>query len=61
MPLSSENNDKPEYCPYCGYDAIDYIGQTPDGFHIIHCRECAADFAVKDVTGKIEIKLKISG
>jgi transcription elongation factor Elf1 len=36
-----------KYCPFCGDEKIEYIGQDPDHkAHVYHCSECDVYFKV---------------
>lgn len=56
----SEENEEPSYCPLCADGENNIIGKTALGYWVLNCKDCHKDFLIKDVTGKIQIEIKVS-
>jgi len=57
--VSEEEYSGPNYCPECSSGDIDYRGSTDDGWDIIYCHDCGMSFAIRNVTGKVKLKVEI--
>jgi len=56
----NEEKLKPLCCPFCGSPGkIVILASAPDGTFYIRCNECEADVAIRDVTGKITVKVEV--
>jgi len=54
------NEEKePKYCPNCSEDNTDIRGETDNNFYVMRCRDCDIDWLIKDVTGKVTIKVEV--
>ena len=56
----SQETPEPRICPFCeATDSFEAIGRGDDGTWYMHCEDCDRDYAIKDVTGKVKVKVEV--
>jgi len=56
--MSEEEEWEPNYCPNCAEDDVDYLGKAEKGYHVLYCRGYGRVYAIKDVTGKVRVRIE---
>jgi len=57
--MSEEAKEKPYYCPYCHESDVSLIGIAETGEWVIRCEDCGKLYAIKNVTGKVKVEVRI--
>jgi len=53
----SEKAEDINYCPNCGEGNVSIIGQAESGEWVLRCHDCDLDWAIRNVTGHVKIKI----